>query len=163
MVDKPKKPTKQKEKTLSEDPMGGEDFLNLLSSLGVSPDTLSVLLDQGESLPSGEDTTQTEEQTPTDNADLVNSLLNQAVNDTTGKGMDDDVPAQVDGQIPAALSEGEFVIPADVVSLLGDGNTDAGAKVLKDFMNKLRELKTGQKEQPKPTASVLEKALKKGK
>ena len=45
-------------------------------------------------------------------------------------GMADKVPANIDGKRPAALSDGEFVIPADVVSHLGNGNSNAGAKVL---------------------------------
>ena len=46
-------------------------------------------------------------------------------------GMADKVPANIDGVQEARLSDGEFVIPADVVSHLGNGNSDAGAKVLK--------------------------------
>lgn len=61
-----------------------------------------------------------------------------------GGGQQDDVPAQITPQgggpgTPAALSEGEFVIPADVVSLLGQGNTEAGAKLLQDFLSKIRQ------------------------
>jgi hypothetical protein len=45
-------------------------------------------------------------------------------------GMADKVPARIDGQQEARLSDGEFVIPADVVSHLGNGNSESGAKVL---------------------------------
>jgi len=45
-------------------------------------------------------------------------------------GMADEIPSSIDGDQPAALSHGEFVIPADVVSHLGNGNSDAGAKKL---------------------------------
>ena len=45
-------------------------------------------------------------------------------------GMADTIPASIDGKDPAALSGGEFVIPADVVSGMGNGNSDAGAKNL---------------------------------
>ena len=45
-------------------------------------------------------------------------------------GMADQVPASIDNSRPAALSDGEFVIPADVVSHLGNGNSNAGAKRL---------------------------------
>ena len=44
--------------------------------------------------------------------------------------MADRKPAMIDNEQPAALSDGEFVIPADVVSHLGNGNSEAGAKVL---------------------------------
>ena len=49
-------------------------------------------------------------------------------------GMADEVPATINGKQPAALSDGEFVIPADVVSHLGNGNSDAGAKILEQMM-----------------------------
>ena len=50
--------------------------------------------------------------------------------DGASDGMADKVPANIDGVQEARLSDGEFVIPADVVSHLGNGNSDAGAKVL---------------------------------
>ena len=64
-------------------------------------------------------------------------------------GMADKVPATINGKQPAALSDGEFVIPADVVSHLGNGNSDAGAKVLEQMMARVRKERTGNKEQGK--------------
>ena len=64
-------------------------------------------------------------------------------------GMADLVPASIDGTQEARLSDGEFVIPADVVSHLGNGNSDAGAKVLKDMMDRVRKARTGNKKQGK--------------
>lgn len=64
-------------------------------------------------------------------------------------GMADKVPANIDGVQEARLSDGEFVIPADVVSHLGNGNSDAGAKVLKDMMSRVRKARTGNKKQGK--------------
>jgi len=58
-------------------------------------------------------------------------------------GMADLVPATIDGAQPAALSDGEFVIPADVVSHLGNGNSDAGAKQLYSMMDRVRDERTG--------------------
>jgi hypothetical protein len=49
-------------------------------------------------------------------------------------GMADKIPAQIGQDQPAALSHGEFVVPADVVSHLGNGNSDAGAKKLYSMM-----------------------------
>ena len=46
------------------------------------------------------------------------------------------------------LSDGEFVVPADVVSGLGNGSSDAGADKLEDMMGRVRELRTGGKTQP---------------
>lgn len=64
-------------------------------------------------------------------------------------GMADEIPSSIDGEQPAALSHGEFVIPADVVSHLGNGNSDAGAKKLYKMMDKIRVARTGTKEQGK--------------
>jgi hypothetical protein len=64
-------------------------------------------------------------------------------------GMADKVSATIEGRQPAALSDGEFVIPADVVSHLGNGNSDAGAKVLEEMMARVRKARTGRKEQGK--------------
>jgi hypothetical protein len=48
-----------------------------------------------------------------------------------------------DDKIEALLSDGEFVIPADVVSHIGDGNNAAGAKEFDGFLKKVRRHKTG--------------------
>ena len=64
-------------------------------------------------------------------------------------GMADQVPAQIDNQQPAALSDGEFVIPSDVVSHLGNGNSSAGAKQLYGMMDRVRQERTGTKQQGK--------------
>ena len=64
-------------------------------------------------------------------------------------GMADKVPANIDGQQEARLSHGEFVVPADVVSHLGNGNSDAGAKSLYSMMDRIRKARTGNKKQGK--------------
>ena len=64
-------------------------------------------------------------------------------------GMADKVPANIDGKRPAALSDGEFVIPADVVSHLGNGNSNAGAKRLYEMMDQIRSARTGNHKQGK--------------
>lgn len=64
-------------------------------------------------------------------------------------GMADKLPTTIDGKQPAALSHGEFVVPADVVSHLGNGNSDAGAKKLYSMMDKIRQARTGTKKQGK--------------
>ena len=58
-------------------------------------------------------------------------------------GMADRINAVIDNRQPAKLSGGEFVIPADVVSHLGNGNSDAGAKQLHEFMSRIRKARTG--------------------
>jgi hypothetical protein len=62
---------------------------------------------------------------------------------TIGDGMSDDIQATINNNQPAALSDGEFVVPADVVSHLGNGSSDAGAKRLYDMMDKVRKARTG--------------------
>jgi len=66
-----------------------------------------------------------------------------------GDGMDDLVPAEMDdGSQDVLLSDGEFIVPADVVSGLGNGSTDAGAEELYNMMDRVRQERTGMKEQP---------------
>lgn len=60
-----------------------------------------------------------------------------------GDGMSDSIRANIDGKQKARLSDGEFVIPADVVSHLGNGSSQAGAKKLYDMMSRLRQARTG--------------------
>lgn len=64
-------------------------------------------------------------------------------------GMADKIPAHIDRKRPAALSDGEFVIPADVVSHLGNGNSNAGAKRLYEMMDRIRSARTGNSKQGK--------------
>lgn len=67
----------------------------------------------------------------------------------TTDGMGDKIAASIDNRQPAALSHGEFVIPADVVSHIGNGNSEAGAKKLYDMMAKIRKARTGTPKQGK--------------
>jgi len=64
-------------------------------------------------------------------------------------GMADKVPARIDSGQEARLSDGEFVIPADVVSHLGNGNSEAGAKQLYEMMSRTRKTRTGNPKQGK--------------
>lgn len=64
-------------------------------------------------------------------------------------GMADKVPARIDNGQEARLSDGEFVIPADVVSHLGNGNSEAGAKELYAMMSRTRKSRTGNPKQGK--------------
>jgi hypothetical protein len=66
-----------------------------------------------------------------------------------GDGMSDDIPASIADKQPARLADGEFVVPADVVSHLGNGSTDAGAKHLYKMMDNVRKARTGRKAQGK--------------
>ena len=66
-----------------------------------------------------------------------------------GDGMSDNIPAVIANKQPARLADGEFVIPADVVSHLGNGSTDAGAKKLHHMMDTVRKARTGNPKQGK--------------
>lgn len=59
---------------------------------------------------------------------------------------------------PAALSEGEYVIDAQTVAMLGDGNTDAGVKILDELVKEIRKLKTGKTKQPAPLGDLIKNA-----
>ena len=65
-----------------------------------------------------------------------------------GDGMSDDIPAVIAGEQPAALSPGEFVVPADVVSDMGNGSSRAGARQLYAMMDRVRKARGGSVEQP---------------
>ena len=65
-----------------------------------------------------------------------------------GDGMDDMVPAKLEGEQDVLLSDGEFIVPADVVSGIGNGSSEAGSQRLYDMMDRVRELRTGMTEQP---------------
>lgn len=67
-----------------------------------------------------------------------------------GSGMADSRPATIEGAQPAALSDGEFVLPADVVSHLGNGNSQAGAQQLYNMMDRVRAARTGTTQQGAP-------------
>ena len=71
------------------------------------------------------------------------------VNDKTGHsdGMADRIKARIGGVQEARLADGEFVIPADVVSHLGNGSSKAGAKKLYMMMDRIRKARTGSKKQ----------------
>ena len=64
-----------------------------------------------------------------------------------GTGLSDDIPATIGGKQPARLADGEFVISSDVVSALGGGSTDSGAKKLYAMMDRIRKNAHGTKRQ----------------
>tara|TARA_R110002012_G_scaffold83221_3_gene209566 strand:+ start:837 stop:2312 length:1476 start_codon:yes stop_codon:yes gene_type:complete len=68
--------------------------------------------------------------------------------DGPGGGVDDFVPAMIDGVQPAALSKDEYVIPADVVAHAGDGSSEAGGKKFDQLVSRVRKSKTGNTTQP---------------
>jgi len=76
-----------------------------------------------------------------DEAELVSGV---------GDGMSDQIPANIDGVEDVALSSGEVVIPADAVSGVGNGDTEAGAGRLMAMVDRIREARTGTPVQAPP-------------
>lgn len=66
-----------------------------------------------------------------------------------GDGMSDNIRANIEGRQEARLADGEFIIPADVVSHIGNGSSNAGAKKLHTMMNRIRHARTGNPKQGK--------------
>jgi hypothetical protein len=60
-----------------------------------------------------------------------------------GGGLDDLIPGTIEGRKEVRLADGEFVVPADVVSHLGDGSSDHGVRKLTEMMDRIRTTKTG--------------------
>jgi len=56
-----------------------------------------------------------------------------------GDGVSDDIPAMIGDKQPARLADGEFVIPARIVSEIGNGSTDAGARKLYAMMDRVQK------------------------
>ena len=77
-----------------------------------------------------------------------NAMVDEGMVNGAGDGMDDMIPATLEGEQDVVLSDGEFIVPADVVSGLGNGSSDAGAKSLYEMMDRVREMRTGMAEQP---------------
>jgi len=69
--------------------------------------------------------------------------------DGAGDGMSDSIPATIEGKQPARLADGEFVVPADVVSHIGNGSTKAGSKRLYSMLDRVRKARTGHTKQGK--------------
>ena len=62
--------------------------------------------------------------------------------------MSDEVQGMIGNQQRVAVSPGEFIVPADVVSGLGNGSSNAGAGELDRMMDEIRQARTGMTEQP---------------
>ena len=60
-----------------------------------------------------------------------------------GDGVSDSIPASIGGKRPARLADGEFVVPARIVSELGNGSTEAGARKLYAMMDRIQKARRG--------------------
>jgi hypothetical protein len=68
----------------------------------------------------------------------------------SGGGMDDQIMGMIGNQQPVAVSPGEYIVPADVVSGIGDGSTDAGVQQLDGMLDRVRVERTNTTQQPRP-------------
>ena len=75
--------------------------------------------------------------------------------DGPGDGMSDDIPANIDGEEEIRLADGEFVVPPDLVRILGFGDPEKGAKLLDNLLPIVRQASHGKKEQIKQDAGKL--------
>tara|TARA_X000001382_G_scaffold129530_1_gene121789 strand:- start:235 stop:1410 length:1176 start_codon:yes stop_codon:yes gene_type:complete len=78
----------------------------------------------------------------------ANAMVEEGMVEGVGDGMDDMIPATLEGDQDVVLSDGEFIVPADVVSGIGNGSSDAGSDALYEMMDRVRKLRTGKEEQP---------------
>jgi hypothetical protein len=60
-----------------------------------------------------------------------------------GDGVSDSIPASIGNKRPARLADGEFVVPARIVSELGNGSTEAGARKLYAMMDRVQRARRG--------------------
>jgi hypothetical protein len=65
-----------------------------------------------------------------------------------GDGMSDEITATIEGEQDVLLSDGEYVIPADVVAMLGNGSSEAGEEAITNMIKRLRMKKYGRDKQP---------------
>lgn len=70
--------------------------------------------------------------------DLKRSYDKGGVVRGSGGGVDDLIPASVDGREDIRIAAGEYIVPARVVSALGDGDTARGAQILDEFCDRVR-------------------------
>jgi hypothetical protein len=132
--------------------MGGEQFLKAAHEAGLPTDrgTLNQIVDLvNHGIPLHTAAKMIAEQSNKGIASLGGFSDGGRMLKGPGDGMSDDIPATIAGKQPARLANEEFVIPADVVSHLGNGSSEAGSRVLYDMMAKVRKARTGNPEQGK--------------
>ena len=75
--------------------------------------------------------------------------------DGPGDGMSDDIAANIDGREEIRLADGEYVVPPEMVSLIGGGDPEEGKRLLKQLLPMVRQAAHGKKEQVKQDAGKL--------
>jgi hypothetical protein len=75
--------------------------------------------------------------------------------DGPGDGMSDDIPASIEDKEEVRVADGEFVIPPEIVRMIGDGDPEKGAKLLDQLLPLVRQAAHGKKEQVSQDAGKL--------
>lgn len=75
--------------------------------------------------------------------------------DGPGDGMSDDIPANIEGKEEVRVADGEFVIPPEIVRMIGDGDPKRGAELLDQLLPLVRNAAHGKKEQVNQDAGKL--------
>jgi hypothetical protein len=87
--------------------------------------------------------------------EVIQGFENGGLLDGPGDGMSDDIEANIDGEEEIRLADGEFVVPPDLVRMLGYGDPEEGAKLLDNLLPLVRQAAHGKKEQVKQNAGKL--------
>lgn len=87
--------------------------------------------------------------------EVIHGFEDGGMLDGPGDGMSDDIPANIDGQEEVRLADGEFVVPPDLVRMLGFGDVDKGAKLLDNLLPIVRQAAHGKKTQIKQDGGKL--------
>jgi len=87
--------------------------------------------------------------------EIIQGFEDGGMLDGPGDGMSDDIPANIDGEEEIRLADGEFVVPPDLVRMLGFGDPEEGAKLLDNLLPIVRQAAHGKKEQIKQDAGKL--------
>jgi type II secretory pathway pseudopilin PulG len=87
--------------------------------------------------------------------EIIEGFEDGGMLDGPGDGMSDDIPANIDGEEEIRLADGEFVVPPDLVRMLGFGDPEKGADLLDNLLPIVRQAAHGKKEQIKQDAGKL--------
>jgi hypothetical protein len=87
--------------------------------------------------------------------EVIQGFENGGLLDGPGDGMSDDIEANIDGEEEIRLADGEFVVPPDLVRMLGYGDPEEGAKLLDNLLPLVRQAAHGKKEQVNQDAGKL--------
>lgn len=87
--------------------------------------------------------------------EIIEGFEDGGMLDGPGDGMSDDIPANIDGEEEIRLADGEFVVPPDLVRMLGFGDPEKGADLLDNLLPLVRQAAHGKKEQIKQNAGKL--------